>query len=423
MFYTISTGNRIFIYFCIVNYSMKPANLKTVIFAINIFLLVVSNSQSDDYGGTPGNAYPISIDGEPLSGSNESAGDTDWFYINAESSRVYVIETFDLSPVGYSDTVLELYDTDGETLIIKNYQGGSQLYASKIIWAFETAGKYYIKEYQFYYDGTGDYKIKVTDSGPAPDDDHGDSYDTATTIIPDGTPVSGNMELPYDIDYFKFTATSDHYYIIQTLGLGESSDTIIALFNTDGNTTIITDDQSGIEQNSSLIAWKTPFGGTYYVAVDQFITDGTGTYSLEVQDFGIPETLNPNNTPVNGEISLPGDGAFYTVELDSTHLYTLTLTPQSPLNLFSIYLMDSDSCTVLDTYYVISETWDIEPPENHTNYLMVREDLLGGEFQIKLEDKGYNQDLSDINQDGYVNEDDLLIFHQAWHKLTPTPVE
>ena len=76
-------------------------------------------------------------------GDGIGAGDQDWFSFNGENGKTYTIETLNL--VNSSDTVLQLYGTDGATLLATSDNISAANLASQIIYAAPADGKYYVR--------------------------------------------------------------------------------------------------------------------------------------------------------------------------------------------------------------------------------------------------------------------------------------
>lgn len=108
------------------------------------------------------------IDGTALANHNfHVAGDYDWFKFHVCAGVQYVIETFNL---GYSgDTYLQLYDTNGTTVLREDDDSGDGL-ASRIEWRAPAGGLYYVKVRHYSPSRVGcdtnyDFKITAAESG------------------------------------------------------------------------------------------------------------------------------------------------------------------------------------------------------------------------------------------------------------------
>lgn len=98
----------------------------------------------DDYA----QAKFIQVDGPAQQRKFHVAGDVDWVKFAAVASRVYTITTSSLGD--YGDTYLYLYDTNGQTVLAYNDDGGSEPLSSKIVWMAPRNGVYYVKARHYY---------------------------------------------------------------------------------------------------------------------------------------------------------------------------------------------------------------------------------------------------------------------------------
>jgi len=136
----------------------------------------------DPYGepdDTPEHAHLAPTDGTPIDRRLEVEGDRDWIKFQAARGRVYVIETSNLGDLGgpsaegtppaakgdvgaqYADTVLRLYDTDGETPLETDDDGGAGL-ASRIEWTCPSDGVYFAMVTGYSSDSAGTYSVAAT---------------------------------------------------------------------------------------------------------------------------------------------------------------------------------------------------------------------------------------------------------------------
>ncbi|MCK4588927.1 MAG: lamin tail domain-containing protein [Nanoarchaeota archaeon] len=111
----------------------------------------------------------ITVDGVSQWHNFAPAGDEDYVKFDAITNHTYIIETFNLS--SSADTYLYLYNTDGQSLITSDDDGGIGV-ASKINWTCPTSGTYYAMVEDYYPTAIGGvYSIYVNDttSPPTPD--------------------------------------------------------------------------------------------------------------------------------------------------------------------------------------------------------------------------------------------------------------
>lgn len=142
---------------------------------------------------------------------------------------------------------------------------------------------------------------------------------TASPIAGTNVVIRGNLYPNGDVDYYSFTASAgDRVYAatMTSFSAGNSTDSQLTLYASDGTTVIEFDDDNGsLAGLSSSIAGATiPAAGTYYLKVNDF-TAGTASersYELhfrlqsgaptpEVESNDTPATANP--LPANGWVS------------------------------------------------------------------------------------------------------------------------
>ncbi len=107
---------------------------------------VTPSCQPDAYepDGTPTEAVPIVVDGDPQVRSFCAADDAaDWVRFEAVQGEMYAIETFDLGLE--SNTVLTLYDAAGTTELAADDNGGAEPLSSRIEWTSPESGTYTVR--------------------------------------------------------------------------------------------------------------------------------------------------------------------------------------------------------------------------------------------------------------------------------------
>lgn len=114
----------------------------------------------------------------------------------------------------------------------------------------------------------------------------------ATYVNTDGTPVTVNIEVPGEQVWFEFTATAGNTYEIGTDLLG-IADTVMHLYDGDGETQIAENDDRGAER-SSYLEWTCPADGAYRVLVHGYDRSQTGDFRFRVmQATGVEGGCNP----------------------------------------------------------------------------------------------------------------------------------
>ncbi len=91
----------------------------------------------------------------------------------------------------------------------------------------------------------------------------------ASTLNLGGTGQTHNICPAGDVDWAKFQATAGLTYTMETLNLGSKGDTKMCLYNADGTTRLICDDDNGAGYGSR-ITWVAPSTGNYMLRVQHY---------------------------------------------------------------------------------------------------------------------------------------------------------
>ena len=225
----------------------------------------------NDHGSGFDEATPLNLN-EPVSGSIQHPWDKDYFIITIDAAGVLALMT-----TGPTDTfgILEL--EAGGWLASSEVGGDGQNFA---IWRNVPAGAYHVLVGHVDNYGVGDYTLHAE---LLPPDDHGDGASEATPLALNES-VSGSIQHWRDRDYFRIAVDAPGVLTVRTMG---TTDTYGALFDSDGNGPIASDDgltnvpRDGDGQNFAIMRSVT--AGTYYAAVSHPSSDGTGDYTLHAE--------------------------------------------------------------------------------------------------------------------------------------------
>jgi Cys-rich repeat protein len=169
------------------------------------------------------------------------------------------------------------------------------------------------------------------------EDDHGNTFDTATNVD-DNSQTPGQLNYAGDVDVFRFRTTVDGTYTVGTTG---TTDTGCSLVTADGNVLGQNDDGgvgSNCEVEFDLIA-----GALFQVQVHGFMNIRTGPYTMVITQpqgggngggnddhgnnaGGASEVQD--NSETQGNIEVGGDEDFFRFTAGATASYTISTTSQ-----------------------------------------------------------------------------------------------
>jgi len=134
---------------------------------------------------------------------------------------------------------------------------------------------------------------------PAPDSyESDDAQHEAKRIVVNDAPQRHNFHIAGDEDWVKFWAWAGNVYTIRTFDLDYGCDTVLGLYDTEGNM-LEEDDDGGDEPRASKIVWTASESKTYYVRVSQrnpAVGSNLG-YSLQITDSVVcQDEFEPDNT-------------------------------------------------------------------------------------------------------------------------------
>jgi len=231
-------------------------------------------------------ATPITVGAVAQQHTLAPEGDEDWVSFSVSAGEIYWIETAPGTPVEHADTILELYDSDGITLIDSDDDGGADLY-SRIEYTSDTNETLYAKVIGFS-SATGTYSISVAVRVPTSVDGYepDDSYTTATPITVGAVSQQHTLAPEGDEDWISFSVSAGVAYRIKTAsGIpAEDIGVSLGLYDSDG-TTPLTGSGNGIDPDEQVVYTATA-DTTLYAQVAAYYSGETGAYSISVERVG-----------------------------------------------------------------------------------------------------------------------------------------
>ena len=339
---------------------------------------------TDDHGFSWHSATEISV-GTVTPGEMELPGDMDYFKFTVSQTGVYVI---------YSRNFLDVraYLYSSSYAVIASDTDSGEVDNFRIEWTLNP-GTYFLRVQSHYSSETGDYEIWIEGPGaPLVTDDHGFSWHSATEILV-GTVTPGEMELPGDMDYFKFTVSQTGVYVIYSRNFLD----VRAYLCSSSYAVIASDTDSGEVDNFRIEQTLNP--GTYFLRIQSHYSSETGDYEVWIEGPGAPLITDDHgfswhsateislSTVTPGEMELPGDIDYFKFTVSQTGVYVI----------YSRNFLDVRAYLCSSSYAVIASDTDSGEVDNFrieqtlnpgTYFLRVLSHYSSetGDYQIWLED-------------------------------------
>jgi tyrosinase len=205
----------------------------------------------------------LEVNGPEVLGEIDPAGEQDLYTFTVTAPGTFTIDTS-----GTTDTFLSLFGPDNETNLVAADDDSGPGVLSLLVQDL-AIGRYIVQIRHFSPFGKGPYGVSVkSNTTPGP-----------VHIEVDGPEVQGDIGRPGENDLLTFQVADAGEYVIETSG---STDTFLALFGPDSETSLITqDDDSGPGLLSRI---QESLGvGAYYVRVRHFNPGRTGAYGVRVR--------------------------------------------------------------------------------------------------------------------------------------------
>jgi hypothetical protein len=209
----------------------------------------------------------------------------------------------------------------------------------------------------------------------------------------DGSPQTHNLHVEGDHDYVSFEAQEGTSYTIETRDLGSNIDTIIYLYDGEGNE-LANDDDGAEESLASRLIWAAPNSGPYYVMISDLGEDSTGadsTYSIAVTAEGVIEgdRYEPDNTIAQaGPIDTDGTHQTHTfhTSVDTDHVYFVA--QQGVEYVVETGNLQGDCDTVLYLSPEDAEDWELQDDDGGEGIasLLVWTAESSGTYYVRIED-------------------------------------
>ena len=339
----------------------------------------VSEPAGEDFSAGASTSGRVAV-GDTATGNIGSNGDSDWFAVELEAGRTYVIDLRG-SPTDdgtLSDPYLRgIHDSGGNLIARTTNDDGGEGYNSRVTFTATESGTHYIAAGAAgVFSGRGTYEVEVTDTSPpivAPDPDPEDppvaqeqvqqhteqdepvsvsegdtdlpADSTTTGRVAVGGWVRGNIDVSYDKDWFAVDLEANKEYEIVMAG-GSWIDriyhgslvspNIYGVYTADGTKIVGGGPTAGRPKRLQVTPEE---DGTYYVQTGAR-RDYVGIYTLSVTDLSDPPTddyaddIDTEGTvavggSATGNIEVGSDEDWFavTLEADKTYRFDLKGSP------------------------------------------------------------------------------------------------
>jgi hypothetical protein len=238
--------------------------------------------------------------------------DVDWVSFVAEAGTLYALETSNLTTG--NDTVLELYASDGSTLLLEDDDTAGDR-ASLIVWQPTETITAFVRVRQWIAGGYPGQEYDLTIAPTTCEDfyEPDDSAAQATRFDVVGVQMH-RLCTTGDEDWVSFTAEADSFYRIETTNLRPEVDlpliqtsyfpvphinTALALYANDGST-LVAANESVPGSTASRILTPIAEAGTYYVQVQHARERGDPDYAYDLviaQEVCPDSSYEPDDSP------------------------------------------------------------------------------------------------------------------------------
>jgi hypothetical protein len=262
--------------------------------------------------------------GTASTGDLERPGDRDWYRLEVEAGRIYVIELQGAATGSGTlpDPLLSLFDATGALLASNDDAATTD---SRLAWLAAANSTLYVEAAAFGGDvGTFSLRARIADDVP------GDAGTGA--MLPIGGRVAGEIELADDRDWYRIEVQAGHTYLLDlqgsASGAGTSIDPFLRLLDSDGNELAANDD-GGLELEAAL-AFTAEADAVLFVEASDLAALG-GTFTLSAReivdppdDTGTGAVLSVGEA-ATGEVQFAGDGDWFRLEAEAGRTYRIDL--------------------------------------------------------------------------------------------------
>ena len=243
-------------------------------------------AKTQDAAASVETTYTISVNGS-FEGILADKTDQDWIRVELVEGKNYDIRLSGIGPETVPDTVLTIYDSDGEEIATNDDIETEALNVfSMLEFSPDSSGVYYISAsgYQSRYrDNSGTYEVTVFD-------EEDDNIETPLAVSV-GERFQGTLDDKFDEDWIKVDLVEGKTYDITLDGIGADvdTDTVLRIYNSEGEQVAFHDDVDyGAGKVNSRLSFTPEATSAYYISVGAYkgnpTQDNSGRYQVGVYE-------------------------------------------------------------------------------------------------------------------------------------------
>ena len=249
--------------------------------------------KTQDAAASVDTAYTISVN-DSFEGVLAGKSDEDWIRVELVEGENYDIRLSGIGPDASPDTVLTIYDSDGEEIAANDdIELESDNYYSMLEFSPDSTGVYYIGagSYQSQYrDNSGTYEVTVFD-----EQDNNPETPLAVSV---GERFQGTLDDKFDEDWIRVDLVEGTTYDITLDGIGADADTdtVLSIYDSEGEQVGFHDDvdYAAGKVNSSL-SFSPEATDAYFISAGAYrgnpTQDNSGRYQVAVYETDTSLTL------------------------------------------------------------------------------------------------------------------------------------
>ena len=243
----------------------------------------VTDGVPDDFAATTQTTGAVAVDGSAR-GEIETEYDRDWFKVELEAGRIYLID-LEGSETGAGTLrdpyLYGIHDAEGNLYAGTRSDGGGELFNSRVSFTVKEDGTYYVAA-GAYGNREGTYTLSVADV------DEFEAGTGTTGAVAVGGSARGKINFRGDRDWFAVELDAGSTYLIDLEGSPTGGGTLrdpylLGIHRADGRRIAGTTDDDGGAGYNSQVEFTAAAAGTYYVAAGGYATH-QGTYTLSVEE-------------------------------------------------------------------------------------------------------------------------------------------